>query len=404
MRLALYSDYAKREGFIPLFQSLINRVTRLGGARSQWFSPILAGATLRDRLFGCLGAMIGIGITGLLCGVAGGQPLHMLLLVPPMGASAVLLFAVPSSPMAQPWPTIGGNAISALVGIVVGHNISEPALAAGVAAGAAIGAMSLLRCLHPPGGAAALVAVFAGSSAGYWFPLTPVALNAIVLVSSAWLYHKLSGHSYPHVARVDAPSQAASVAPSFSEQDIEATLEELGETFDIGLEDLSRLLRAVEARALTRPYHNLTCAEIMTPLVIATSRSAQPEAVRALLVKHDCCAFPVLDDEGRIVGTVGLRELLRPAAHVQEVMLSPSTATAARPAHELIHLFAHGGVRAVFVIDERQRPIGAITEANWISVLTRGLDIGSISPAEFDIGKSDVARHVERDRQARRVG
>lgn len=225
-------------------------------ARFKPFEPILAGATLRDRLFACAGALIGIALTGFLCGLAAGKAPHLLLLVPPMGASAVLVFAVPSSPMAQPWPVIGGNTISALAGIAVSHVISEPALAAGVAVGLAIGAMSVLRCLHPPGGAAALVALFAGSSAGYLFPLMPVALNATVLVACGLAYHRFSRHSYPHVAKPAEPKQpeppTIPVVPSFQREDVAATLEEMGEAFDISVEDLERLLSEIEKRALAR--------------------------------------------------------------------------------------------------------------------------------------------------------
>ncbi len=162
-------------------------------ARFKPFEPILAGATLRDRLFACAGALIGIALTGFLCGLAAGKAPHLLLLVPPMGASAVLVFAVPSSPMAQPWPVIGGNTISALAGIAVSHTISEPALAAGVAVGAR----------HRRDVAAALPAsagrrrgagrpVRRQFGAGYLFPLMPVALNATVLVACGLAYHRFS--------------------------------------------------------------------------------------------------------------------------------------------------------------------------------------------------------------------
>ena len=76
--------------------------TDLTQRRFQLFAPILAGATLRDRLIACTGALIGIAVTGLLCGLALGRGPHLPLLVAPMGASAVLLFAVPASPLAQP--------------------------------------------------------------------------------------------------------------------------------------------------------------------------------------------------------------------------------------------------------------------------------------------------------------
>ncbi len=123
---------------------------------SSLFVPILAGATLRDRLLACLGALVGIALTSFVCATVlhGWAPLP--LLVAPIGASAVLVFAVPASPLAQPWSVLGGNVVSALVGVIAAMFISTPWLAVGIAVAGAILAMSLLRCLHPPGGAAAL--------------------------------------------------------------------------------------------------------------------------------------------------------------------------------------------------------------------------------------------------------
>src|SRR5690349_13220636 len=129
---------------------------------SRLFHPILAGATLRDRLLACLGALVSIALTGLLCGALFGEGSHLPLIVAPMGASAVLLFAVPASPLAQPWSIIGGNTISAIMGYLVAQFIADPIVAAGAAVALAIAVMSFTRCLHPPGRAAALTAALGG--------------------------------------------------------------------------------------------------------------------------------------------------------------------------------------------------------------------------------------------------
>jgi len=88
--------------------------------KSAWhlFKPILAGASLKNRLIACIGAVIGIGLTDLVYAVTVG-PVSLPWLVAPVGASAVLLFAVPASPLAQPWSIVGGNVMSALVGMSV---------------------------------------------------------------------------------------------------------------------------------------------------------------------------------------------------------------------------------------------------------------------------------------------
>jgi CBS domain-containing membrane protein len=216
------------------------------------FAPILAGATFNDRLIACLGAAIGIALTVLACSLMP-LALHDLpVIVAPIGASAVLVFAVPSSPLAQPWPVVGGNVISTLVGVAVYRFVPNPALAAGVAVGGAILVMSLLRCLHPPGGAAALTAVIGSSgihAAGYGFAIAPVGVNSIALVLLAMAFHRTTAHSYPHKP-VPVPSQAPRA--SFDEADIDAALAEMHESFDISREDLTALLDHAERHARRR--------------------------------------------------------------------------------------------------------------------------------------------------------
>ncbi|RZJ40246.1 MAG: hypothetical protein EON86_12810, partial [Brevundimonas sp.] len=149
------------------------------------FRPILAGATLRDRALACLGALLGIGLTGLVSrAILGSETVLPLLMAASMGASAVLLFVVPASPLVQPWPLFGGHVVSALTGIAVARLIPDPMIASAVAVAVAIALMSLLRCLHPPGGSTALIGVLGGSAvhgAGLMFALVPIGLNAVLL-------------------------------------------------------------------------------------------------------------------------------------------------------------------------------------------------------------------------------
>ncbi|MEG8015589.1 HPP family protein [Sphingomonas sp. 22R3R2A-7] len=155
------------------------------------FQPILAGATLPDRLIACIGAAIGIALTIIVCGALPLSTVDLPIIVAPLGASAVLVFAVPSSPLAKPWPVIGGNILSTLVGVAAFRLVPGTALAAGAAVGGAILVMSIARCLHPPGGAAALTAVIGSEgihTAGYGFALTPVGINSVALVLVALLF------------------------------------------------------------------------------------------------------------------------------------------------------------------------------------------------------------------------
>ncbi|MBN8829425.1 MAG: HPP family protein, partial [Sphingomonadales bacterium] len=163
---------------------------------------------------------------------------------------------VPASPLAQPWPLVGGNILSTIVGVTVARFIPDPTIAAGAAVGGAILVMSLCRCLHPPGGAAALTAVIGGSgihAAGYAFAFAPIGLNSIALVSIAMVFHRMSGHSYPHQpAAPPAVAEQVREAAGFHLEDIDRALEDMHETFDISREDLDLLLSQAELHAMKR--------------------------------------------------------------------------------------------------------------------------------------------------------
>lgn len=217
------------------------------------FRPILAGATISERLIACAGAFIAIALTAA-SGLA--FPTPSPLVIAPLGASAVLIFAIPASPLAQPWPVIGGNVISACVGLAVSWAIPETTLAAALAVALAIAVMSLTRSLHPPGGAVALTAALGGSAVakwGYLFPLMPVGLSSLVLVALGVAFHGLSRRSYPHRIAPSQPSGAGNgPAAAFSPADIDEALAQMGETFDIARDDLDRLLQYAEANAARR--------------------------------------------------------------------------------------------------------------------------------------------------------
>lgn len=209
---------------------------------------LIAGANWRERAIAAAGALLGIALAALGTTWLSGSSGVGLLLAAPIGASAVLVFAVPSSPMGQPWPVIGGNIVSAVVGIAVAQRLGHSAAAAGVAVSVAILAMSVLRCLHPSGGGTALLGVVGGPAVlahGYAFALVPVGLNAVLLVAGGVLFHLVSGHSYPHrVAKVQAPR--------ITGDDIDAALEQSGEAYDIAREDLQALFEAAERHVEAR--------------------------------------------------------------------------------------------------------------------------------------------------------
>ena len=169
------------------------------------FIPDRSPVSFRERARTAFGGLVGILVTGLLSRVWLGHAATLPVLIAPMGASAVLLFAVPASPLAQPWSIIGGNLVAAIVGVTAAAAIPNPVLAAAVAEGCAIALMMLLRCVHPPSGAVALTAVLGGPAIvrlGYGFVLWPVIANSLLLLLSALAFNNLTGRRYPHGSAV----------------------------------------------------------------------------------------------------------------------------------------------------------------------------------------------------------
>lgn len=344
------------------------------------FTPRTAGATPRDTVIAGLGAVLGISLTGVLTSLLVPHAPYLPYIVAPMGASSVLLFAVPSSPLAQPWSVLGGNVVSALVGVAASHAFDDMLLATGVATAFAIMAMSLMRCLHPPGGAVALSAVLLNHTTpglGYAYALLPVGLNSMILVAIAASFHRFSGHAYPirhprppvsHLGTSDPPPQTRS---GFRDEDIDAALADLHETYDISRDDLSLLLHRVELRALGRVHGALTCADVMSKDVVSIEPTARLDAVRHALVSRGLRHLPVVDQAGHCLGVVSLREAMIGRGTAREVMAKARTAGPQTPVVDLIEPLTTPGAHEIMIVDDDLRLRGLVTQTDLIIALTR---------------------------------
>lgn len=155
----------------------------------------------QDVLFSWLGAFAGIAVVSLL-DRALWSAVHFPLLVASFGASAVLLYGVPESKLAQPWNVLGGQVISAVIGVAIRLALAErvPWLANALGMSLALVAMELTTTTHPPGGATALIACSSpvtSSWMGFQFVAT-VALGSVVLVFVALITNNVCrDRSYP---------------------------------------------------------------------------------------------------------------------------------------------------------------------------------------------------------------
>jgi len=179
-----------------------------------------------------------------------------LLIVPSMGASAVLLFAVPHGALSQPWNVLGGHLVSALIGVTSFLLVPHAFTAASLAVGLAIGAMYYLRCIHPPGGATALAAVIGGDAThalGYGFVLTPVLENvAVILLVAVAFNYLFKWRRYPAWLVVeDEPTGGGEKSP-IEHADLVAALAQIDSYIDVSEHDLLRIYELATGQAEQR--------------------------------------------------------------------------------------------------------------------------------------------------------
>ncbi|MDD5057406.1 MAG: HPP family protein [Sideroxydans sp.] len=180
---------------------------------------------------------------------------YPLLLLGSMAASAVLLFAVPHSPLAQPWNLVGGHFVSALTGWLCALYIGDPLLAAGIAVGTAIFLMYVLNCLHPPGAATALTLVLGATQfekmGWHWVALIVFA-NAVISLLLAMLINSALPHRRYPLSPV-APAKPASAPIVVAEtQDIAWALTQMDSALDINIDDLTQIYAMAQEHARSR--------------------------------------------------------------------------------------------------------------------------------------------------------
>ena len=351
------------------------------------FYPALPAFHGVEALRAGVGALLGIGLCALGVATAARLGVSSLHLVAPLGATAVLVFCVPNSPLAQPWSAVVGNGAAALVALATVWVLPEPWSAA-VAVGAAIIVMMMLRALHPPGGAVALLTALEPGpalEAGPLFALVPVGLTTAVLVLVAVLSHRATGRVYPF----RQPETAEDPAPrlGLSEAQLGALLERFNQSTNLGVVDLGRMLAAAQAEAARHRFDGTTCADIMTTgLITVRPDTPLPEAAR-LFRRHAIKCLPVVEADMTLRGIVLQADLLdavtaqgRPLAFkrrsprrsVSEVMRPAARAVPHdMPVGALLHRLAAQGSEVIPVV-RKERLVGILTRSDIIRLLLRG--------------------------------
>lgn len=329
------------------------------------------------------------------------------MLIASMGASVVILLFIPHSPLAQPWSFIGGQLISAFVGVICVLYISSFPLACASAVSGSIFSMLCLRCLHPPGAATALAPVLGGApliALGYEFILTPVAFNVVIMLILVIAINRWGlKRNYPQCfTAIESPN-----INSLSKQDLQNALETGGEFIDVNLNQLHELLLTAEQEKLKRLHGDVTCAEIMTTGILTIEYGEEVETAWQVMHHKKLKAMPVVDKAHHVIGIITWADFfkfveLSPYVSFQEKFLTfirrTPAVTASKPevvghimnkqvvvllesasVTDLIILFSTKGYQQVPIINAEKRLVGMVYQANLIATFSQLMQQNSVA-------------------------
>ncbi|MEH7829316.1 HPP family protein [Gemmobacter denitrificans] len=366
--------------------------------------PAIPPGNRSDTIRAVIGALIGLGLTELVLSPMA-DPMLGLFLIAPFGATAVLVIAVPNSPLAQPWSVVVGNGLAALAGVTVALLVPSPMAAVPISVALAIAAMILARAVHPPAGAIAMTAAMNPdlvAALGYGFALSPVLLGSAMIVGFGMIWARLTGRRYPfrqfaepNAARTADPAPMARIG--LTETELTDLLQTYRQSLNLGVEDLVRLIGAAAAQAASNRLGPLTAADVMSRDLITVTPETPLPRVTDLFRRHGFAALPVVQQDQRFVGLIFQIDMIRTAGKgsaprqgklaaamrhlarkrraepilAQDILTRTAPqASPDMPIGTLLPLLAQGHDSAVPVL-EGERIIGIVTQTDLITALVR---------------------------------
>ncbi|MBF0264477.1 MAG: HPP family protein [Gammaproteobacteria bacterium] len=328
---------------------------------------------------------------------------HSLLLLVSIGASAILVFAVPHGKLSQPWPVIGSHVIAATIGITCAKYLPNLVIASGISVFVSTLIMYFLRCLHPPGGGTALTVVFASpviSELGYGFVINPVLIDSLLLVVLGVVLNNLiPNRYYPYTLKPQhKEKQKSDTSPTLLTQgDISQALEKMGIYVDITKSELSHIYAIASDIAQQRKLEILTCQDIMSQPVLSVEYGDDLETVWKLLSENKIKALPIIDKREQVQGIVTIADILNQLDADSKQKLSDKfkkfikktddvstdkleyaghlmtknviTLNQHQPLDDVLKIFFQSNKRHFPVVDDNKKLVGMITSRNIIEAL-----------------------------------
>jgi CBS domain-containing membrane protein len=289
-------------------------------------------------------------------------------------------------------------------------------VAGAVAVGISIYAMYYLRCMHPPGGATALLAVIGGESLhaiGFQFLLSPILINVIIMLACAWLYRWLADihQHHPYQSSSDTINLDQNWARSeqdwlvtnapFSDENLSQAIAAMDTFIDISRQDLKEIFAHAIQYSHTHSLGELQCHEVMSSPAISVEYDTELENVWRLFEEHNIRGLPVINKFNRIIGIVTVSNFVHNASQMNtsgqsestiaeqlsqlrkrtpgfesdkpevagQIMTAPViTAQRTDRIADLAPLFTMHAIHHIPVIDEKRKLVGILTREDILAV------------------------------------
>lgn len=375
---------------------------RLRGFARRYLLADTIALSPAERWRSALGALLAVAACGALMRA---MPVAAHWLIAPVGASAVILFALSHSPLAQPWSVMGGYLFATVSSLAGATLISWSPAAAAVAVASSIWLMARFNCFHPPAGALALFLVLDGP-----YPperllptATLVLVNMAAMLVAAFLINNLIlGRRYPFTrenaaANLHRTGDAAPIARiGLTHADLEQAVRKLDTFIDVQEGELVKLYNLAVDHAFDR-HIGLTCGDIMSRDIVTVEFGTELEEAWTLLRAHKIKALPVVDSFRRLIGILTVADYLRQmddttaaglavrlqgllrrtpgatsekAEVVGQIMTAPvDAARIDTPLSDLAAKLSDLGMHHIPVQDETRRVVGMITQSDLIAAL-----------------------------------
>ncbi len=239
-----------------------------------------------------------------------------------MGATAVILFAMPDSPVGRPWAVLMGHFVSAIIGISCGKLSDSLVIAIPMTIGLTIFAMHYLRSIHPPGGATAMLTLLGGaeiSAIGYQFLITPLAINLLILLLAAYFLKIVRNSRRGLHNKIEIPDawqerrEKRQNPAELKTEDLQAALKSLDRYVDVGTEQLMQIYSLAQQQRQQRMLGSLNCGDIMSSKILTLQYGDSLLDAWQQLSPHDEQALIIVSRARHIEGIVTLSDFIKHA-------------------------------------------------------------------------------------------